>query len=129
MAIYTYRVLRVLEDGEAIPEGATVYIDCGNHKAKMPDGAGLAAAEEIGKTGSYREVSLRHFNETEVVPTTGFAIGDRDSAEQPVGDPPIPDVLPCETEGCGHLPAEHGAGGLGICRVDGCPCGKYESAP
>lgn len=142
MATYQYKVLRKIQsadDLDRIPKGAAIYFELPDETAKTPDAAALAAAEKLGETGPYRPISRRHFNETEIVPTTGFAVGDSGSADPP---PPAgegaaegdidgrldPEHV-CETEECGHLPGEHGAKGLGICRIDGCPCGKYEPAP
>lgn len=135
MAIYSYKVLRRIDGEDEAPGGALLFCECGDEEAKTPDAAALSAAEKIGKTGSYRSISARHFNETEIVPTTGFAIGTAFAqAEPPPGDttaeldPRLDSQHACGTEECGHLPAEHGAKGLGICRVDDCPCGKYEPA-
>jgi hypothetical protein len=130
MASYTYKVLREEEGGEP-PE--TIYRPVGEFKAKGPDLAALLGAELEGKTGTYVAIPQRNFNETPIVPTTGFAIGDRDpDPPEPTGegaaggdlDPRLHPEWTCETEECGHRPGDHGAKGLGICRVDGCPCGK-----
>lgn len=141
MATYEYKVLRKIQsadDLDQIPKGAAIYFELPDETAKTPDAAALAAAEKFGETGPYRPISRRHFNETEIVPTTGFAVGEAQNPEP--ADPPeggaADDLAPgldpqhaCETEECGHLPGDHGAKGLGICRVDECPCGKYEPAP
>jgi hypothetical protein len=140
MGIYTYKVLRAvdpaevsIDDGHPLREGMLHLV--GEFKAKEPGLAALAAAEQVGQPGTYVAVPERNFNDTPIVPTTGFMIADPDAGEPP---PPPPEgevaagldpAHKCETDECGHLPAEHGAGGLGICRVEGCPCGKYEPAP
>lgn len=138
MASYRYKILRKVESPDDLPKGATLYVELEDQTAKTPDVAALAAAEGIGKTGSYRSISTRHFNEIPIVPTTGFAIGEPSEGDgAPIGEVDTGTGLAkgldpahlCETDECGHLPSEHGAKGLGICRVEGCPCGKYEPAP
>ena len=136
MAIYTYKVLR--EEAEDNP--VALFEAIGEFRAKDPGSAALSAAEAVGKPGTYIAIPERHFNETPIVPTVGFAIAEPDADPPPAPDPPEGGLDPrldpehaCETvedgEPCGHLPGDHGAKGLGICRVEGCPCGKYEPAP
>lgn len=133
MAIYNYKVLRF----ESKTGDSALLELVGEFTGKDPGTAATAAAAKVGKPGAYYAVPDRHFNHVPVVPTMSFAIGD--SGQDPIDADPEADPEEgeglaegldpdhfCETEDCGHLPAEHGAEGLGICRVEGCPCGKYE---
>jgi hypothetical protein len=129
---YEYRILQVLEALEDVqPNGD--FRDLGWHKARNPDDAIEAAAKEHG-----------------LEPTRCVAVAGRWWIEREVGKElqpvyqvtPVSDVKPkpepepgpgeldpsarCATEGCGHLPGDHGAEGKGMCRVDGCPCGGYK---
>jgi len=141
MGVYTYKVLRAVDpseisvdDSHPLREGMLHMV--GEFKAKEPGLAALAAAEEVGKPGQYIAIPERNYNDTPIIPTTGFKIAEPGEDDPP--PPPLeegalaPGLDPghaCETEGCGHAPIEHGAHGLGICRVDDCPCGKYTPAP
>jgi hypothetical protein len=150
MGVYNYKVLRALDpraelssgDWEKLGKPDVIFVPCGEHKAKEPGLAALAAAHEVGEPGTYHPIPERNFNEVPIIPSTGFQIGEPGEDLPP---PPPPDgegatsvsdlapglnaEHPCETEECGHLPMLHGAKGLGICRVDDCPCGKYSPAP
>jgi hypothetical protein len=150
MGAYNYRVLREIDprttigggDWEKLGSPDKLYAFVGEFTAKEPGLAALAGAEQVGEAGTYVAVPERNFNVTPIVPTTGFMIGDPGEPPPPTppadgeGATPVSDLAsgldaerPCETEDCGHLPMLHGAKGLGICRVDDCPCGKYTPAP
>lgn len=145
MGVYTYKVFRAVDPAELTiadhPLKDGLFHLVGEFKAKEPGLAALAAAEQVGQAGTYHPVPDRHFNDVPIVPTTGFMIGEPEDPAPPPAppagsgdddpdlDPRLDQTFPCETDGCGHLPADHGAKGLGICRVEDCPCGGYLPAP
>lgn len=142
MGVYNYKVLRKIEGDGEIHGAAATLVEVGEFKAKEPGLAALAAAEQVGSPGAYIAIPERNFNEVPIIPSTGFMIGEAEPGPPPATaagegsgaagddlDPRLDQTLPCETEGCSHLPADHGAKGLGICRVDDCPCGQYLPAP
>lgn len=132
MGQYTYRVLRQIKPGDEVPEGAVLFVDCGEHDGKTPDAAGLTAAEKAGQRGDYRAISSRHFNLVPIVPQTGFMVAPDEPEPEPEPPATDPDGLCAwseEGDTCGHLPGDHGPSGSGVCRVEGCPCGKYTPPP
>lgn len=129
MGQYTYRVLQQIKSIEEIPDGATIYVDWGEHEAKTPDAAALTAAEEGPGAGDYRPISARHFNDVSIVPTTGLMVGERVAAEPEPSPAPVGDAPCAWPEGCGHAPGEHGTDGIGMCLVNGCPCEEYTAPP
>jgi len=141
MGVYNYKVLREvdpseisIDDSHPLREFPLLQL-IGEFKAKEPDLAALDAANQLGKAGTYHPIPERNYNDTPIVPTTGFKIGEPGEDEPPpppLGDGELspgldPDAC-CEWsedgQHCGHRPHQHGARGLGICRVEGCPCGK-----
>lgn len=149
---YEYRVLALSRPGTTGTSDFPGIFDLGWWRARTPDAAIEAACESKGlpedATGATVAVAKRQWNEREaakeMVPVWSIrAVGDGPPAVDPALPPPAGDDLadgldaehPCEWKDaedgatCEHLPGDHGGGGLGMCRVQGCPCGGYEPKP
>lgn len=139
---YVYRVLALTRHG--------VFADLGEHRGRTPDAAIELAVEENGMPdepgGVAAAVAGRHWNERHarkrmvpewtIEPMEGESGGVHPDLPPPAGDDLAPGIDPehaCERvedgQPCEHLPGEHGAKGLGMCRAKGCPCGGYEPQP
>lgn len=144
---YEYRILAVLEATEGNPRPG--FADLGWHRGRTPDDA---IEEAVKKEGMPREdrgrcvaVASRwwierdvrrrlepHFDVLPISDGKPQGAGPVPEPSNGAGDdldPRLDAEHPCEEDGCAHLPADHGSNGVGMCRVEGCPCGGYRPQP
>jgi hypothetical protein len=148
---YNYRVLALAAPGTIGESDFPGIYDLGWHRGRTPTAAVEAACEANGlpetATGTVVAVAERQWNERqakkqmvpiwEIVEVTEENGAAADPRVPPAAGDDLADGLDpergCEwTEDgltCEHLPGDHGEHGLGMCRVENCPCGGYEPKP